>query len=68
MHKLISLFILLFSFFSLNAQELNCLVTVNSDQIGGSNKQVFTTLQQSLNEYINQTKWTNRVVKPIDVS
>ena len=64
MHKLISLFILLFLFFSLNAQELNCLVTVNSDQIGGSNKQVFTTLQQSLNEYINQTKWTNRIVKP----
>jgi hypothetical protein len=64
MHKLISLFILLFSFFSLNAQELNCMVTVNSDQIGGSNKQVFNTLQQSLNEYINQTKWTNRIVKP----
>ena len=64
MHKLTSLFILLFSFFSLNAQELNCLITVNSDQIGGSNKQVFNTLQQSLNEYINQTKWTNRIVKP----
>ena len=64
MHRLILLFILLVSVFSLNAQELNCLVTVNSDQIAGSNKQVFTTLQQSLNEYINQTKWTDRVVKP----
>lgn len=47
----------------LKSQELNCLVTVNSDQVTGSNKQVFTTLQRSLNEYINQTKWTNRVVK-----
>jgi hypothetical protein len=64
MHRLTLFFILLFSVFSLNAQELNCLVTVNSDQIAGSNKQVFTTLQQSLNEYINQTKWTDRVVKP----
>jgi hypothetical protein len=64
MHRLTLFFILLFSAFSLNAQELNCLVTVNSDQIAGSNKQVFTTLQQSLNEYINQTKWTDRVVKP----
>jgi hypothetical protein len=64
MHRLTLLFILLVSSFSLNAQELNCLVTVNSDQIAGSNKQVFTTLQQSLNEYINQTKWTDRVVKP----
>jgi hypothetical protein len=64
MHRLILFFILLISVFSLNAQELNCLITVNSDQIGGSNKQVFTTLQQSLNEYISQTKWTGRVVKP----
>jgi hypothetical protein len=63
-HKLTSLFILLCSFFSLNAQELNCLVTVNSDQVAGSNKQVFNTLQQALTEYVNQTKWTNRVVAP----
>ena len=64
MHRLTLLFILLFSVFSFNAQELNCLVTVNSDQVAGSNKQVFATLQQSLNEYVNQTKWTDRVVKP----
>ena len=64
MNKITALFIILFSVFSLNAQELNCLVTVNSDQVAGSNKQVFVTLQKSLNEYINQTKWTNRVVKP----
>ena len=64
MHRLTSLFILLFTVCVANAQELNCLVTVNSDQIAGSNKQVFSTLQQSLNEYINQTKWTDRVVKP----
>jgi len=63
-HKLISFFIILSSFFSLNAQELNCLVTVNSDQVAGSNKQVFNTLQQALTEYVNQTKWTNRAVAP----
>jgi hypothetical protein len=63
-HKLISFFILLCSFFSLNAQELNCLVSVNSDQVTGSNKQVFNTLQQALTEYVNQTKWTNRAVAP----
>ncbi|MDX6746312.1 DUF4835 family protein [Polaribacter sp. PL03] len=64
MKKITSLFILLFSVFSMNAQELNCLVTINSEQIAGSNKQVFTTLQRSLTEYVNQTKWTNRIVKP----
>ncbi len=46
-----------------NAQELNALVTVNSDQISGSNKQVFTTLQTSLTEFINQKKWTNKNFK-----
>lgn len=64
MRKVVSFFILLFSIISFNAQELNCLVTVNSDQIAGSNQQVFGTLQRALNEYINQTKWTNKIVKP----
>lgn len=64
MHKLISLFLVVFSILNINSQELNCLVTVNSEQIAGSNKQVFTTLQNSLTEYINQKKWTNREVKP----
>ena len=41
------------------AQELNCTVTVNSDQVPGSNKSVFNTLQSSIEEYINQNRWTN---------
>ena len=41
------------------AQELRCNVTVNSDRIEGSNKQVYSTLQQAVSEMINTTKWTN---------
>lgn len=63
MRKLAFLFLLLSSIVSVNSQELNCLVTVNSEQVSGSNKQVFTTLQKSLSEYVNQTKWTNKEVK-----
>lgn len=44
---------------SLQAQEINCTVTVNSDQIEGSNKQVFATLKTSIEEYMNQNRWTN---------
>lgn len=40
------------------AQELNCEVTVNTDQISG-NKQVFETLQQAVSEYLNTTVFTN---------
>ena len=44
---------------SMNAQEINCTVTVNSDQIEGSNKQVFETLRAAVEEYMNQNRWTN---------
>ncbi len=40
------------------AQELNARVTVNSDKITGTNKQVFTTLESTLNEFLNTRKWT----------
>ena len=42
-----------------SAQEFRCTVSINSDQIEGSNKQVFQTLKTSIEEYINQNKWTN---------
>jgi hypothetical protein len=64
MRKLLLFFGCIFSVIICNGQELNCLVTVNSEQIQGSNKQVFSTLQKSLTEYVNQTKWTNNKVKP----
>lgn len=41
-----------------NAQEINCSVTINTDKIEGSNKQVYETLKKSIEEYMNQSKWT----------
>ncbi len=46
------------------AQELNCRVEVNSDQIQGTNKQVFATLQSALNDYVNTTRWTTATFSP----
>jgi len=63
MRKYLLISILLFSFFNLNAQELNCTVTVNSDKIRGSNKSIFKTLQNTISEYLNNTRWTNRSIK-----
>lgn len=48
---------------SFNAQELNCKVVVNADQVVGGNTQVFKTLENTLNEFVNQTKWTDKVFK-----
>ena len=47
-----------------SAQELNCQVEVNSSQIQGTNKSVFETLQESITEYFNTTKWTNAQFYP----
>ncbi len=52
-----------FSFIAIEAQELNCVITVNSDQIGQTNQQVFRTLERALNDFVNRSKWTNRVYK-----
>ena len=48
---------------STTAQELNCVVTVNSDQVAQTNQQIFKTLERSLNDFVNRNKWTNRVYK-----
>lgn len=39
------------------------MVTVNSDQVSQTNQQIFKTLERSLNDFVNKTKWTNRVYK-----
>lgn len=56
---------ILFSF-SITAftQELNCNVVVNAQFTGNENVQVFKTLENQLNEFINNRKWTNKSVKP----
>ncbi|XLS30902.1 DUF4835 family protein [Flavobacteriaceae bacterium M23B6Z8] len=45
------------------AQELNCNIIVNSDQVGQTNQQIFKTLERALNDYVNKTKWTNKTFK-----
>ena len=64
MRKVFQILLILFTAIHVNAQELNCSVTVNADKIPGSNKQIFTTLTNSLNEFVNQKRWTNYNYKP----
>ncbi len=48
------------------AQEINAVVTVNSDQVSQTNQQIFVTLERSLNDFVNKTKWTNRGYKEVE--
>ena len=54
------LLILLFSM-NLRSQEFRCNVQVVSQQIQGTNKQVFQTLQNAIYEFMNNRVWTNHV-------
>ncbi|MBD5270056.1 MAG: DUF4835 family protein [Muribaculaceae bacterium] len=49
-----------------SAQELNCTVEVNSSQIEGTNKSVFESLQSSINDYFNETRWSNATFSPVE--
>ena len=49
---------------TVNAEELACKVEINSDQVEGSSKQVFQTLEQAINEYMNTTRWSNAQFAP----
>ncbi|MBP7358066.1 MAG: DUF4835 family protein [Prevotella sp.] len=44
---------------SLSAQELQAKVTINHNQIQGTDASVFDNLQQSLEHFINEHQWTN---------
>ncbi len=52
-------FLLVFSS-SLQAQELNAQVIVNSDLVNQTNQQIFKTLERSISEFINTQVWTNQ--------
>jgi hypothetical protein len=49
------------SAFQAYSQELKCNVQIVSEQIQGTNKRVFETLQNSIFEFMNNRNWTNNV-------
>tara|TARA_R110001592_G_scaffold8084_13_gene44370 strand:+ start:1205 stop:2119 length:915 start_codon:yes stop_codon:yes gene_type:complete len=63
MRKILFLLLLCLVSFTTKAQELTCTVTVNSDQLSQGDLQIFKTLERSLNDFVNKSKWTNRVYK-----
>ncbi|MBS1742457.1 MAG: DUF4835 family protein [Bacteroidetes bacterium] len=57
---------LLFAQFS-NAQELNARVSIVTTRVGNNvNRNVFTTLQTALNNFLNNRKWTNESYQSVE--
>jgi hypothetical protein len=58
-------FLLSFAFsLSTFAQDLQCNVQVNSDNIQASNKVIFEDLQNAITQFMNQRKWISDKVQP----
>jgi len=59
------IFILFFilSSFGLSSQEILCNIQVNHQQIQGTDKKVFETMQTDVTEFINNRRWTNYDIK-----
>ena len=55
------LFIGIFTMMPLRAQEINAIVTVNSQHVQGANRQIFHTLEESLRMFINERRWSETV-------
>lgn len=53
--------LLIFSIFfssTIEAQELNCSVQINTQQISGTQKRIFETLQTAIENFMNTRRWT----------
>lgn len=59
MRKILTLIILSLAVVHLSAQELLAKVTINHNQIQGTDASVFENLQETLTQFINDKQWTN---------
>lgn len=60
---LIILFLLFVLKHATTAQELNCTVQIDSRNVTNIDRKVFETLQTSIFEFMNNTRWTNDIFK-----
>ncbi|MDX1630006.1 MAG: DUF4835 family protein, partial [Fulvivirga sp.] len=59
MRKLIILTISTIFSMSLPAQELDCKITVNADQVQTSDRSVFEDMEKAFTNFMNNNKWTD---------
>lgn len=61
--RFLIILIILFCVSVVSAQEFNCKVSVTHRAIQGTNTSVFENLEQAVNEFVNNRKWTNNQYK-----
>ncbi len=58
------LFYLLFISNSIFAQEINCVIKINTPKLQQADPKIFVTLKNDLTEFINNRRWTTETFKP----
>ena len=59
MKKILCVIIMLATAIGSHAQELQAKITINHKQIQGTDNSVFESLQQTLEQFVNDRQWTN---------
>ncbi len=60
MKRLLSTIFIIFGFSFAYSQEILANVMINSQQVSGSNQQVYRTLEKGIRDFINNTSWTGK--------
>jgi hypothetical protein len=63
MKQILLLVLILSLSVTLQAQELNCIVTINATQIATSDRGIFKDMKTSFEQFMNGRKWTNDTYK-----
>lgn len=57
--KLFLVLLIVLATFRTYSQEFNCSISIATQQVEGTDKHIFETLEKALRQFINENKWTN---------
>lgn len=63
MRKLFLFILISLVFRVVSAQELNCMISVVSQQVQGSNREIYDNMQKAMMEFVNNQNWTDHIFK-----
>lgn len=63
MRKVFFLILISLMFRVASGQELNCMISVVSQQVQGSNRDIYDNMQKAMMEFVNNQNWTDHIFK-----
>ena len=61
--KIFFLLLIALGFRAVSGQELNCMISVVSQQVQGSNREIYDNMQKAMTEFVNNQNWTDHIFK-----